>query len=117
MRVELVGVGSRNPGQKLVLDALPAIIGREGGGDVVVEDSWVSRFQCMIGEEAGLLEVWDLGSRTGTFVNGRRIQKVPLRPGDKLTIGRSEFEVRYEPREAGSPAGPSDAGATEAAAR
>jgi len=42
------------------------------------------------------LQVLDLGSRTGTFVNGKRIQRTLLRHGDTLTIGRSDFFVQVE---------------------
>ncbi|MGA2035414.1 MAG: hypothetical protein ABSG68_24465, partial [Thermoguttaceae bacterium] len=36
-------------------------------------------------------------TRTGTFVNGRRVRSAEIHPGDILAVGRSEFVVRFEP--------------------
>jgi pSer/pThr/pTyr-binding forkhead associated (FHA) protein len=40
------------------------------------------------------LDVEDLGSTNGTFVNGRKVRRAPLRAGDTLKVGRVEFAVR-----------------------
>ena len=42
------------------------------------------------------LELEDLASTNGTFVNGQKIAKATLRDGDKLTVGRVLFEVVSE---------------------
>jgi pSer/pThr/pTyr-binding forkhead associated (FHA) protein len=90
------------PARKIVLNQLPAMIGRDAAADVCLEDSWVSHFQCIIDQDGTTLQVLDLGSRNGTFVNGVRIKRADLMPGNTLTVGRGEFVVQYE-RDPGRP--------------
>ena len=69
-------------------------IGRAIGADFVLADSLVSRTHCRIMElPNGELEVQDLNSTNGTFVNGTRIQSTRLTSGDCLKIGRLELIV------------------------
>ena len=93
-RILLISVGP--PQQTVVLNALPAMIGRDATADVCLDDSWICRYQCIVDEDGDSLQVLDLGSRTGTFVNGKRIQRAELQHGDTLTIGRSDFFVQIE---------------------
>ncbi len=64
-------------------------LGRATGNDVVLVDDRVSRRHATIhaqGEQEFLLV--DLGSRNGTFLNGRRVnQPTRLRDGDQLQVG------------------------------
>ncbi len=94
MQVLLITAGP--PERKIALSELPAMIGRDVTADVCMADSWVGRFQCMLDEEGGVLRVLDLGSRIGTFVNGQRVKKATLLPGDVLTLGMTDYLVQYE---------------------
>src|SRR5690242_5979078 len=40
--------------------------------------------------------VRDLSTRHGTFINGERVTRTALKPGDTITAGESEFLVRPE---------------------
>ena len=103
MKVELL---STNPARRIVLDDLPAMVGRDVNAKVSLDDSFVARFQCIVDEEGGLLRVLDLGSRIGTFVNGSRVRGAAiLTPGDRLTVGRTNFIVQYECQAIHRPAG------------
>ena len=53
----------------------------------------VSRLHCRITAGAAELEVIDLSSTNGTFVNGERVDRARLRDGDRLGIGRVELLV------------------------
>jgi hypothetical protein len=78
-------------------------IGRDPENDVTVVDSLASRKHCTIERRAGGFVIRDLGSRNGTFVNGRAVAgAVPLRDRDLIRIGGTalRFEVG-EGREAG----------------
>lgn len=69
-------------------------VGRAPRADFVVDAALVSRVHCRLTlDGAGKLEIEDLGSTNGTFVNGRKVGKTVLSAGDKLTIGRVEFVV------------------------
>jgi S1-C subfamily serine protease len=70
------------------------VIGRDEGCNLVLDDSKVSRRHAYLQEIDGGVEVGDLGSSNGTFVNGRRIERpVTLAPGDSLRIGASGMRV------------------------
>ena len=49
---------------------------------------------CRITAAADKLEVVDLKSTNGTFVNGKRVQKAHLADGDRLRVGRVELTVQ-----------------------
>jgi pSer/pThr/pTyr-binding forkhead associated (FHA) protein len=69
-------------------------IGRATGADFVVDAALVSRVHCRLtASQAGLLEVQDLQSTNGTFVNDRRIERLALAAGDRLRVGRVELVV------------------------
>jgi pSer/pThr/pTyr-binding forkhead associated (FHA) protein len=75
-----------------VLTGRPRTIGRATGADFIVDGALVSRVHCRITAMAdGTLEVKDLESTNGTFVNGKRIETAQLASGDKLTLGRVEL--------------------------
>ncbi|HET6583449.1 MAG TPA: response regulator, partial [Nannocystaceae bacterium] len=64
------------------------LIGRDAEVGLAVHDDGVSRRHSRIlRSEAGDFTIEDLGSRNGTYLNGKRITASPLRPGDKIAIG------------------------------
>jgi pSer/pThr/pTyr-binding forkhead associated (FHA) protein len=68
-------------------------IGRAPRADFIVDAALVSRVHCRLSAGAAELEVVDLESTNGTFVNGERIARATLRSGDKLAVGKVEFLV------------------------
>jgi pSer/pThr/pTyr-binding forkhead associated (FHA) protein len=67
-------------------------IGRSTGADFIVDAALVSRVHCRVSALAnGELEIRDLDSTNGTFVNGERIDAARLASGDRLTVGRVEL--------------------------
>jgi hypothetical protein len=77
-------------------------MGRAPRADFVVDAALVSRVHCRFTlNDTGELELEDLGSTNGTFVNGRKVTKVLLSDGDKLTVGRVEFVVNSAANPAG----------------
>ena len=67
-------------------------IGRATGADFIVNAALVSRVHCRLTASAdGRLEVRDLESTNGTFVNGQRVESAQLAAGDKITVGRVEL--------------------------
>ncbi len=73
-------------------------IGRSDDNTVVLPDRWISRNHAMLQSmESGEYYLIDLGSRNGSFVNGRRVSiPVTLNSGDRLTFGQTELEF-YSP--------------------
>jgi pSer/pThr/pTyr-binding forkhead associated (FHA) protein len=69
-------------------------MGRAPRADFVVDAALVSRVHCRFTlRETNELELEDLGSTNGTFVNGKKVAKTTLSNGDKLTVGRVLFVV------------------------
>lgn len=67
-------------------------IGRATGADFIVDAPLVSRVHCRVTAlPGGELEVRDLNSTNGTFVNGERIENAVLAPGDRIQVGRVEL--------------------------
>jgi pSer/pThr/pTyr-binding forkhead associated (FHA) protein len=77
-------------------------IGRATGADFIVEAALVSRVHCRVTAlPGGQLEVRDLESTNGTFVNGKRVEVARLTPGDRLQVGRVELVALRDQEEAG----------------
>jgi pSer/pThr/pTyr-binding forkhead associated (FHA) protein len=70
-------------------------VGRSPVADFVVDRSLVSRLHCrLIAVSDQVLQVEDLSSTNGTFVNDRRVEAAAqLVPGDTLKIGRLSLTV------------------------
>ena len=67
-------------------------IGRATGADFIVDAALVSRVHCRVTALAsGGLEVRDLDSTNGTFVNDERVKTAHLEPGDLLRVGGVEL--------------------------
>ena len=67
-------------------------IGRATGADFIVDAPLVSRVHCRLTAlPDGALEVRDLDSTNGTFINGKRVEAGRLSSGDRLGVGRVEL--------------------------
>jgi pSer/pThr/pTyr-binding forkhead associated (FHA) protein len=68
-------------------------IGRAPRADFILDVALVSRLHCRVTAASDNLEVVDLKSTNGTFVNDKRVQKATLAAGDRLRVGRVELIV------------------------
>ncbi|MEK7830887.1 MAG: FHA domain-containing protein [Acidobacteriota bacterium] len=67
-------------------------IGRNHDNDIVLNNDRVSRYHAEIICEGEILKVVDNHSRNGVWINGKRVKESgELKPGDKLRIGKQEF--------------------------
>jgi len=71
-------------------------IGRAPRADFIVDAALVSRLHCRLTAGATELEVVDLDSTNGTYVNGERTPRATLQTGDRLGVGRVELTVDRE---------------------
>jgi hypothetical protein len=88
MKVELLSSHFR-----ILIDRLPATIGRSAKADIRLCDPEISRVHCQIDQLNGVLLIRDTGSTNGTFVNGRRVVEAKLTPGDRVSVGQTPFVV------------------------
>ena len=71
------------------------LLGREKGVRVWIDDPAVSRHHARIHVAAGRATLEDLGSKNGTYLNGRAIERATLlSDGDRIQIGRAEMTIR-----------------------
>ena len=68
-------------------------VGRAARADFIVDAALVSRLHCRLTAGATELEVVDLESTNGTFVNGERTERAILKNGDRLGVGRVDLVV------------------------
>lgn len=69
------------------LDHVPFTIGRRTDSDLVITDARVSREHAAIQLEAADYVLVDSGTRHGTYVNGRKIDRHKLEPNDRIEFG------------------------------
>ena len=66
-------------------------IGRDPTNDMVITaDPQISRQHAQVRAVAGGYEIIDMGSANGLFVNGQRVPRAVLRPGDRIRVGNTE---------------------------
>jgi len=88
-------------GKRIRMDFKRFVVGNERDCDLRPVSPLLSRHHCVFKRDEYALRVRDLGSNSGTFVNGRRIQnEAILRPGDDVTVGDVTLHVilPYSPR-------------------
>jgi pSer/pThr/pTyr-binding forkhead associated (FHA) protein len=71
-------------------------IGRATRADFIVDAALVSRLHCQLTAGDSTLDVEDLSSTNGTYVNDKRIARGQLASGDRLRVGRVELTIRRE---------------------
>ena len=67
--------------------------GRNLEAAILLDDITVSRHHAAFLSEGGRLQVQDLGSTNGTYVNGKRVEQAELASGDEVIIGRFHLVV------------------------
>ena len=89
----LLATRGQNIGQRFDLQPLKAhyIIGRDDSCDMSIEDDSVSRQHCELKWIEDDWFVEDLDSMNGTFVNGHRVDRAPLRNDDLIKAGSAIF--------------------------
>ncbi len=81
------------------------ILGRHRNADVLVQDAGASRRHAAVVMREGKYHIVDLGSRNGTFLNGKLIRgEAPLQEGDRIQIGSEVFEFVQGEEQTGGPA-------------
>ncbi|HYQ80527.1 MAG TPA: FHA domain-containing protein, partial [Anaeromyxobacteraceae bacterium] len=88
-------------------------IGRLASAHLCLDDERVSRIHSVIEVAAdGSVSIIDMGSTEGTFVNGKKVSRAPLRTGDEIAVGGLRIVVA----DGGAAAAPRPAATAAAAA-
>ena len=83
-------------------DSIPLLkdrlqIGRRPSCDIRLDFANVSAMHCEMCREDGFWEVHDLGSTNGIKVNGERVSRKRMYPGDELEVAKHKFRIEYMP--------------------
>ena len=89
-------IARRNGPTFLLASSGGSTIGRAAEGDIVIPDRLASREHAVIERDSGdgCWRIRDLGSRNGTWVDGRRVDEAMLEPGMAVRIGTTELVFR-----------------------
>ncbi|QDT90697.1 FHA domain-containing protein [Gimesia algae] len=91
-----------NGGQPILIKKDVTVVGRKSDlCDIQIDKNSISKIHCVIIKTDGLLFVRDLCSTNGTRVNGQKIIRGALLPGDELSLASTKFEVELagDPKE------------------
>jgi pSer/pThr/pTyr-binding forkhead associated (FHA) protein len=82
----------------IVIQKAITLVGRKKGlCDIHLDHTSISKVHCAIARTDGLLYIRDLGSTNGTKVNGQRVTRGALLPGDELAFAKIKFQVHLGP--------------------
>lgn len=65
--------------------------------DLAVDHNAVSKLHCILVKTDGLIYMRDLGSTNGTRVNGQRVLRGALLPGDQISFGGATYAIHLGP--------------------
>jgi hypothetical protein len=72
------------------------VVGRDPGCDIVLNDAKCSRRHAVLEDGPDGLVVRDSGSANGIYVNGKKVEKASLRPGDSVRLGEVQLRLLAE---------------------
>lgn len=91
----LVVLSGTARGTTLIVDSLPAELGRAPDTDLVLDDETVSRRHAVLRGDNESLQVEDLGSSNGTAINGNpMVGALSLLDGDLVSFGSATCLVK-----------------------
>lgn len=88
--------GSAPEGDSFVFRLPPGAIktvGRATRADFILDAALVSRLHCRLTAHNERVEVEDLASTNGIYVNDKRVMRAELASGDRLRVGRVELTI------------------------
>jgi hypothetical protein len=93
IRFLLVGLGSE---QQFPLQRGLNRLGRNPTNDFRVTDASVSSFHCEISVGDDAVQIRDLNSTNGTYLDGKKVSEAEIRAGQVLKLGSAEFRLEEE---------------------
>jgi pSer/pThr/pTyr-binding forkhead associated (FHA) protein len=74
-------------------DGASFVVGRALNSDIPLLDPTISRRHAELCSDGAGLELRDLGSSNGTFLNGQRVERGRAEAGDMVTFGKVAFRL------------------------
>src|SRR5262249_42366268 len=96
MSKKLIVLAGPDEGQVFPLGAEALMFGRSRATDTPLTDPHVSRVHCQVVPEGDNYVVVDFDSASGTFVNGKEVDRHVLQSGDLIRIGGTHMQFVVE---------------------
>jgi pSer/pThr/pTyr-binding forkhead associated (FHA) protein len=93
---KLILLDPNGPEQEFELAKSSISLGRATTNDIILDDARVSRRHAQLDCGPQAVSLVDLGSSNGTRVNGIRIDRATLIPGDTISLGSQQLRYRVE---------------------
>ncbi len=93
---KLVLLNPNGPEQEFSLAKRSISLGRANTNDIILDDPRISRSHARLDCSDQGITLEDLGSSNGTRLNGFRIQRATLRPGDTISLGSRQLKYQVE---------------------
>ncbi|MBP7050510.1 MAG: FHA domain-containing protein [Phycisphaerae bacterium] len=99
MNANLVLLSDNGSYKTFALSKPVTVLGRRHDCNLRIPLPVVSRRHCQLTQNSDSIKLRDLGSRGGTFINGKKVdaeKDVPIKPGDYLRIGPLTFVCQID---------------------
>ncbi|MHC4061286.1 MAG: FHA domain-containing protein [Planctomycetota bacterium] len=96
MDVNLVLFKKNGSRKSFTLPSSVTVIGRRSDCDLYAPLTSVSKRHCQLHCDQGILKIRDLGSRNGTYLNGKRINEAVIQAGDHIKVGPLTFALQID---------------------
>jgi serine/threonine protein kinase len=96
MAKKLLVLAGPDEGREFVLGAEPILVGRSRATLIHLTDPHISRVHCQVLPEGNQQVLVDFDSVSGTFVNGKEIDRHVLQAGDLVRIGATHMQFVVE---------------------
>lgn len=95
-KTRLLGITGEDANVEYLLNEREMTLGRASKNTIIVKDSSISREHVRFFYDGSGYVLMDLKSGNGTFVNGKRVDRVKLRHGDDIALGNAHFRFINE---------------------
>ncbi len=105
MNINLIRFRKNGEQKVIALPSAVTVIGRRHSCDLCIPLDSISKKHCQLNCDEGTLKIRDLGSRNGTFLNGKRVNESAIEPGDCVQIGPVGFvfQINGQPEKVTTP--------------
>jgi pSer/pThr/pTyr-binding forkhead associated (FHA) protein len=95
-KVTISVTGGSQRGEQFEFFKDSVLIGRSKRADLALNDTAISAEHCRILIKEDSVEVEDLGSKNGSFLNQLPVDRSEIKTGDRIQLGKTELEVHLE---------------------